>query len=254
MAGRLILLALAVPTLAALTLLPTAALPTTAVPAVAATADSTTTTSPTITRSAHVAYEGCPAKDVVLSVSVNRHTFVTGQPVTYRVSLHNLSGQRCNAPGEQSPPQQSQLGGGPLGFLLGPCSPLPVIIDNAKGVDVFPGPEAISCPAILGPSLAAHATISTTGTWDQMEGGLRPARIATPAPVGRYRIVVAGKVTVPITIVRVPPSPAVTGAMHRSSPTETTATNTATATNTTTTFPLTASPPPPVAPSSPGFP
>jgi hypothetical protein len=234
-AARLILLALVAPTLAAFTLLPTATSPTpalaatTATATATATADSTAATSPTITRSAHVAYEGCPAKDVVLSVSVNRHSFVTGQPVTYRVSLHNLSGLRCNVPGEQSPPQQpngndSSLGGGPLGFLLGPCSPLPVTVDNAKGVDVFPGPEAISCPAILGPSLAAHATLSTTGTWDQMEGGLRPARIATPAPVGRYRIVVAGKVTVPITIVRVPPSPAVTGAIRRSSMTENTTT------------------------------
>jgi hypothetical protein len=226
MAARLIPLALAVPTLAALTVLPTATSPsaaatTTAAAAAAADHATTITTSPTVTRSAHIAYEGCPAKDVMLSVSVNRHTFVTGQPVSYRVRLHNLSGQRCNVPGAQSPPQlpngnDSSLGGGPLGFLLGPCSPLPVAVDNAKGVDVFPGPEAISCPAILGPSLASHATLSTTGTWDQMEGGLRPARIATPAPVGRYRIVVGGKVSVPITIVGVPPSPAVTGAIRRS--------------------------------------
>ncbi len=205
-AARFVPLAVVVLTLAALTVFPATSPAAAAAPA----ADYATTTSPTVTRSAHVAYAGCPAKDVVLSVSVDHHTFVMGQLVTYRVSLHNLSGQRCSVPGDQSTPRQpngndSSLGGGPLGFLLGPCSPLPVAIDNANGVDVFPGLQAISCPALLGPPLGAHATLSTTGTWNQMEGGLRPARIATPAPAGRYRIVVAEKVSVPVTIVGAPP-------------------------------------------------
>ena len=58
-------------------------------------------------------------------------------------------------------------------------------------------------PAMMGPPLAAHGTVSTTGNWSQLEGGLRPARVATQAPAGRYRIVVGGKVSVPITVVGV---------------------------------------------------
>jgi hypothetical protein len=190
---------MALSALAPLTVLTAALLPP-ALPAAAA------TTSPTITRSAHLAYEGCPAKDVVLTLSVPRHTFGPGQEVTYRVTLHNVSGRSCTVPG-QSPPslpggKPSGPGGGPLGFLLGPCSPLPVTVDNAAGVDVSPGADAISCPVILGPALAAHATLSTTGSWDQMEGGVRPARIARPAPAGDYRIVVDGKVAVPVTLTR----------------------------------------------------
>ncbi len=80
--------------------------------------------------------------------------------------------------------------------------PIPVVIENARGIDVYPGPDAIGCPALLGPPLAAHATMSTTGNWDQTGGGLRPARIATLVPAGRYRIVIAGKVALPLTLTR----------------------------------------------------
>jgi hypothetical protein len=217
MAARLVPLAALVGTVAAW-----ATLAATPLPAAAATHATTTTTSTSapsaVTRSAHIAYENCPAQDVVLSVSVPRHTYAIGQPVTYRVSLHNESGRRCSVPGSQASSllpnaSASSLNVTQLGFLLGPCSPLPLTIENAKGVEVFPGPEAISCPAFQGPPLAAHTTISTTGTWDQMVGGgLRPARVATPAPAGLYRIKVGSKVSVPITLVGVPPAPGAPGA------------------------------------------
>ena len=194
-----------------------AVLLTTAAPPAAA-ADKATTTSPAVTRSAHIAYEGCPAKDVVLSVSVGHDTYLTGQLVTYRVSLHNESGRRCTVPGDQASillpnANSSSPAGGQLGYLLGPCSSLPLTIDNSKGVQVFPGPEAVSCPNFLGPPLGAHATISTTGTWNQMVGGgLRPARVPTLAPPGRYRIMVGSKVGVSVTFVGPQAAPGVTSA------------------------------------------
>ena len=222
MAARLVPLAILVGTVAA-----GATLWATPPPAAAATHTTTTntTTSSAVTRSAHIAYENCPAKDVVLSLSVPRHTYATGQPVTYRVSLHNESGRRCTVPGAQPSSllpnaNASSLGVTQLGFLLGPCSPLPLTIDNAKGVEVFPGPEAISCPAFQGPPLAARATISTTGTWDQVVGGgLRPARLPTPAPAGLYRIEVGTKVSVPISLVGGPPTPGANGPGRGATPT-----------------------------------
>jgi len=170
-----------------------------------------------ITRSVHLAYENCPAKDVVLTVTAAHRAYARGVPVTYTVKLQNVSDQACSFPGTTQPtvpngPSVYPGGRSLTPFMLGPCSPLPVTIDTAKGVDISPGPDAISCPAILGPPLAAHATLSAAGTWDQMEGGLRPARIQTPVPPGRYLIEVDGKVGVPITIASPNPPAAVTSA------------------------------------------
>ncbi len=43
---------------------------------------------------------------------------------------------------------------------------------------MYPGSEAISCPALLGPSLRAHQTLTAPGTWDQTQGGGRPGWVA----------------------------------------------------------------------------
>jgi len=149
---------------------------------------------PSISRTAHIAYGRCPARQVVLTVTVSRRAFATGQPVTYRVSLHNLSARTCGPAG--SPTQETNS----LTTLFGPCGALPLAIEDARGIDVYPGSEAISCPALLGPSLGAHRTLTAAGTWDQTQGGGRPARAATPVPRGTYHLVVAGKVSVPISL------------------------------------------------------
>lgn len=149
---------------------------------------------PSISRTAHIAYASCPARQVVLTVTVPRRAFAPGQPVAYRVSLHNLSAQTCGPAG--SPTQDTN----PLTTLLGPCGAVPLAIEDARGVDVYPGSEAISCPALLGPSLGAHRTLTARGTWDQTQGGGRPARVATLVPRGTYHLVVAGRVRVPISL------------------------------------------------------
>jgi len=149
---------------------------------------------PSISRTAHIAYASCPARQVVLTVTVPRRAFAPGQPVAYRVSLHNLSAQTCGPAG--SPTQDTN----PLTTLLGPCGALPLAIENARGVDVYPGSEAISCPALLGPSLGAHRTLTARGTWDQTQGGGRPARVATLVPRGPSPLAVPAKVRVPISL------------------------------------------------------
>ena len=84
--------------------------------------------------------------------------------------------------------------------LLGACSEIPVDVENARGGDVYPGPQAIACPALLGPRLRAHQTRPVTGTWDQVQGAGRPTLRATPVPRGTYRLVVDGKVELPIVL------------------------------------------------------
>jgi hypothetical protein len=155
---------------------------------------------PAVTRSGHIAYLGCRAADVVLRVSVPHSSYGPGQPVRYRVSLHNVSAHSCTAPG--APARASNA---PVSELLGPCGQLSVVVDNAHGLDVYPGPEAISCPAYLGPVLAAHGTLAASGTWDQSEGPLIGGRLHSHvirhAPPGRYRIMIGGAVSVAVTLV-----------------------------------------------------
>jgi len=147
-----------------------------------------------VSRSAHVAYGGCPAGDVILTVTLPRRVFAPRQLVTYQVSLHNRSARAC---GPRHGPTPS---GSPVKALLGACSEIPVDIEDARGLDVYPGPQAIACPELLGPRLPAHQTVSTTGTWDQMQGGGRPALRATPVQRGTYHLVVDNTVRLPIVL------------------------------------------------------
>ncbi len=147
-----------------------------------------------LSRSAHVAYEGCPAADVVLTVTLPYRTFAPGQLVTYQVRLHNLGGRACG-PSDGATPSAS-----PVGTLLGACSALPVDIENAQGRNVFPGSEAVACPALLGPRLPARGNVTATGTWDQRQGAGRPALRAVPAPRGTYHLVVDDEVRLPIVL------------------------------------------------------
>jgi hypothetical protein len=165
---------------------PSAGVPTTAVPS-----------SPTITRSAHIAYLNCPAPDVLLTGSIQRRPFLTGQPVTYKVSIHDLSPQPCGGPNGITRPANPV---NPAAGLLGPCGELPVTVDNSRGEQVYPGQIVPSCPMIVGPPLAAGQAITTTGSWDpsvESDGLGRPG-FAPGVPRGHYHVVIDGKVTLPV--------------------------------------------------------
>jgi hypothetical protein len=164
-------------------------------------ASTTTTTArpaPTpddVTRSAHIGYLSCPAPDVLLTASIQEGPFAPGQLVTYRVSVHNLARTACGTPGRTFPtvPTTPNFALG----LLGPCGELSVVIYNAEGTNVYPGPVAFSCPMIVGPRIAPGQTIATTGMWQPT---------GSPGP-GSYRLVIDGKVTLPIVIAATPSAP-----------------------------------------------
>ncbi len=141
-----------------------------------------------VTRSAHIGYLSCPAPTVLLTVTIQARAFAPGQLVTYRVSLHNPSRATCGTPGRTFPTSQTMPNF--VAGLLGACGELSVAIYDAKGTNVYPGPVAYGCPMIVGPSIAPGLTIATTGTWQP--AGSRGA--------GRYRLVIDGKVTLPIVI------------------------------------------------------
>ncbi len=145
-----------------------------------------------VTRSAHVPYGGCPARDITLRAMVQHRSYAPGQRVTFEVSLHNNSALTCQP--TTGAPRALTSG------LIGPCSRFPVVIDNARGFDVYPGPQAYLCPDLRSPTLQPHQTLSATGTWDQRQGSGRPALRATPVPRGTYHLMVAQTLSVPIVL------------------------------------------------------
>ncbi len=148
----------------------------------------------TITRSAPVAYGTCPARSVVVTVTVPTKPFRPGEIVQYQVTIRNRSGRTCG------PDHGPIARAGDEPGIFGPCGPLPLRIVNTRGVAVYPPPEAIRCPAFLGPRLRGHQMLSAGGSWDQIQGGGRPARVGHLVPRGRYRLTVAGKVSVPLVL------------------------------------------------------
>jgi hypothetical protein len=149
--------------------------------------------SATITRSAHLSFENCNTQHITLSVTVPRHAFTPDEPVTFAVRLRNTGGTNCGAPPAQLVPRAGRS------LTVGPCGILPVVVRNARGVNVYPSPVSPSCPADLGLRLGPHRSASTTGSWDQTEYLGRPAT-TQQAPPGTYRLVVGGAVTVPVTL------------------------------------------------------
>lgn len=147
-----------------------------------------------VSRSAPISYGRCPAGDVILTVTLSRQAFAPRQLVTYGVSLHNRSKRACGPSGGPAPSSR------PVQGLLGACSEIPVEIEDPRGLDVYPGPEAIACPALLGPRLPAHQTVSTTGDWNQMQGAGRPALRATTVPSGTYQLIVDHTIRLPIVL------------------------------------------------------
>ncbi len=132
-------------------------------------------------------------------MSLNRRVFGPGQAVRFRVRLRNLGSIPCGYAAGQNPVQVRQP------FRVGPCSSLPLLVRDQRGNQVYPGAEAISCPAIFEPVLAPHGSLTAVGTWSRTEGGLRPARTPTEAPAGDYHLIV-GTVSVPFRLKPPPPA------------------------------------------------
>ena len=141
---------------------------------------------PTLTRSAHLAYGGCPAGQVILSVTVPARPVPWHQALRYTVRLDNTGRAACGPP-------VGQVAGASRGLSVGPCGALSAVVSDRKGVDVYPGSTVYMCPEIAPIHLGPGATATATGTWLQNEdvgaaGGPPQWRQASP---GSYRLTVA---------------------------------------------------------------
>ncbi len=168
-----------------------------------------------LTRSAHVAFEGCSAKNITLSVSIARDPFLIGQPVTYRVTIRNNGATPCG-PALASIPAPGQ---GTL--TVGPCGQVSSTVVNASGLNVYPGREVFQCPMLFNAHLGAHALLTGQATWmgaeafsDGTHGNFR----LQEAPPGRYRVIVDNAVSVPFELAGPPPGSTPVSPAHPSSP------------------------------------
>jgi hypothetical protein len=151
------------------------------------------TIAPTIIRSAHVAFDNCNAKHVVLTVTAPRHAFRVSEPVTVQVRLSNTGSTTCGTPLAQHVPEARSA------LTVGPCGTLSLTVRNLGGVDVYPGPLVYFCTDEAGLRLGPHSTARATARWSQA------AYLGTPpkpqhAPPGTYRLTVDRAVTVPVVL------------------------------------------------------
>ncbi len=156
----------------------------------------------TLTRSAHVAYETCPAKSVLLTATMRRLTYSQGQPMTVHITVTNTSDTQCG---------YETTGGTPIGpprqLTVGQCGEISLVINNAKGQNIYPGRVVINCPDISGPDLPARGSLTATATWNQSAYPVQVTNPWTshPAPTGHYRLIIDQRISFPVTITAPPP-------------------------------------------------
>lgn len=133
----------------------------------------------------HVRFWECPAKTTEMLVGVNTLTLHPGSTLSLTFLVKNQSTASCNytAPYAGAAP-------GPTSTTLqaGPCGSIGFEVETARGHEVWPGPQLLNCPALGFAQLAAGATVSGTGTWNQD----KPNSTQRVAP-GTYRVVVGDK-------------------------------------------------------------
>jgi hypothetical protein len=140
---------------------------------------------PKLAETGKAAFWDCPSKTTLLLVVVNTLTLHPGDTLDVSFTVRNGATTSCNytAP-------YAGVAPGPTSTTLtaGPCGSVDFRIDDAHHHNVWPGNEVVNCPALGFAQLAAGATVSGTGAWDQT----RPNSTHRVAP-GNYTLVVGSK-------------------------------------------------------------
>jgi hypothetical protein len=153
-------------------------------PAAASTTSASTRAASTqkLARIGHAAFWQCPATTTDLLVVVNTLTLQPGATLNVSYTVRNGASSSCSytAPYAGAAP-------GPTAAVLtaGPCGSIAFRIEDRHHRSVWPGTEVANCPALGFAQLAPGATVSGTGSWDQ----LMPNSTHRVRP-GRYTLVV----------------------------------------------------------------
>jgi hypothetical protein len=150
---------------------------------------------PTLAETGPATFWDCPSKTTLLLVVVNTLTLHPGDTLDVSFTVRNGATTSCNytAP-------YAGVAPGPTSTTLtaGPCGSVDFRIDDAHHHNVWHGNEVVNCPALGFAQLAAGATVSGTGGWNQT----KPNSTHRVAP-GNYTLVVENKhFTFPIRIAK----------------------------------------------------
>jgi hypothetical protein len=142
-------------------------------------------TPPKLARSGPVTFWSCPAKSTEMLVAVNTLTLHPGTTLDISFTVKNGGTASCNytAP-------YADVAPGPTSTALtaGLCGSVSFTIENSHHHNVWPGAEVVNCPALGFARLAAGATVSGSGSWNQD----KPNGTRRVAP-GTYTLVVENK-------------------------------------------------------------
>jgi hypothetical protein len=155
-----------------------------AAPAGAA-ASKSSTSAPKLAQAGHATFWNCSAKTTVLLVAVNTLTLHPGASLDITFTVRNGAAAPCNytAPYAGAAP-------GPTSTALtaGPCGSVGYEIEGPRHHNVWPGVQVVNCPALGFAQLAADATVSGTGSWNQTK-----PNSTNRVPPGNYTLVVENK-------------------------------------------------------------
>jgi hypothetical protein len=142
----------------------------------------------------HGTFWECPAKTTALLVGVNQLVLHPGETLNVDFIVKNVGTATCNyvAPYASAAP-------GPTSSTLqiGPCGSMGFEIEGAHHHNIWPGVEPFNCPALGFAQLPPGASVVGSGSWSQT----RPTGIRR-VPTGSYTLVVDGRFTFPLKIVR----------------------------------------------------
>jgi hypothetical protein len=136
---------------------------------------------PTVIKVGPVDVGDCPPGTIEATVTIPRTVFTVNQPVSVRAVVRNTGTVPCDYAGLSAKPQEA-----------GPCGMLSMEVENARGLDVWPGNVAYNCQAEFEESIPPKGSVVAVGSWSQDEGTL--------APRGRYRLIVGRKLAFSITL------------------------------------------------------
>lgn len=147
--------------------------------------DAAKTRAPALALSGKAAFWDCPSKTTELLVVVNTLTLHPGATLNVSFTVRNSGTTSCNytapyagvAPGPTS-----------ASLTAGPCGSVGYEIENSHHHNVWPGAQVVNCPALGFAQLAAGATVSGTGSWNQTE-----PNSTHRVPPGHYTLTVENK-------------------------------------------------------------
>jgi hypothetical protein len=140
---------------------------------------------PKLAQTGQATFWDCHSKTTLLLVVVNTLTLHPGGTLDVSFTVRNGAKTSCSytAP-------YAGVAPGPTSTTLtaGPCGSVDFQIDDAHHHNVWPGDEVVNCPALGFAQLAAGATVSGTGSWDQTK-----PNSTHRVPPGNYTLVVENK-------------------------------------------------------------